>query len=94
MHPVRCRKAVEGVIGRENSQKVGEGYDASASVAAHHTAASVGIIVLHSEIQLGIVEKHHKSVCAEAATEILDVYFERFSRVKHYETVSGAGVNV
>ena len=47
-----------------------EGHNAPATVAAHHTAGAVGIVIAHTEVIVSALLKHHQAVRPESSMAV------------------------
>ncbi len=65
MRAVRCQKVPYSVRrGGLQAQVIGKGHDASATIAAHHAAAAVGVVEFHGKVTAGCLTQDHEAVGA------------------------------
>ena len=78
------------------AQVIGEGDDASASVSAHHAAASVGVEELHGEVVSRGLAQDHEAVGAvfpakgQDAAGLTEGVHVGVASVQHHEVVAGS----
>ena len=79
------------------TQVIGKGHDASATIAAHHAAAAVGVVEFHDEIVAIGQPQDHQAVGAVFSAQCRDGLraaeglHTALTSVQDYKVVSGSG---
>ena len=93
VHTVGSAESIDFAITGLNAEVVGKGHYAAASVAAHHSPAPIGVVVIHFEIAVVSGTQDHKSVGAVTGAEPYHIKLGKgFSAVKNHKGVAGTGV--
>ena len=93
---VRCQE-VPYSRGGLQAQVIGKGYDASASIAAHHAAAAVGVEEFHGKVIAGGLPQNHKAVGVVLLTKGQNLFrlpvgvYSALPTVQHHKVVPCSG---